>query len=755
MGKAGPEAPRLSRKPLGKALANAALKPADLSSPALLFDDWALALTPALKKRIKAEVALRLAADAQPTEAQWKLIFSRTPATNVMAGAGSGKSTSLVLRLLVMHHYLGFELETLTVVTFTRESRADFIRKLLQVFEKWAIKLSTRSAEEVVRTFHSRLLPLVASLPGLADVQAFEGLGSNTLESSGNPFDLRMTDAQRTQLNLCYSSLLTRDPTFRACIMALRVKALQLPALDLNHPDVQKRLAVTDLAARRDEELCDLIEDHWFQAGAWPIDGIEPQRKSVQINGSVFYCHGYIAEMDAWVVLGLDPGANPDMCRAGARLPVRAEWAVKRTLFQAFCDKPLIWLNSYQEGQQLWGALAQSSVAGPGFAYALRGDLAAVPLLDGFYAAAGFMENLGLNVTTAISAMNPAAVERDADFLKALALFWPAFNQHLRTQSPPVLTYNGMFAMLGEGPDSAVGLLSDTMLRPFTHLMIDEFQDISPQIVGWIRACIREQRDRAHVARPGQAHPSSLMCVGDDWQSIYGWRGSSPHYFLQFKKAFPAVKTTRVMLIDNFRSHQHVIDAAQHLVATIKALPGKLARAAGPQAHHPVPVQVLTKDIEDLVQRVEQHREAGHTILILCRKSADKQLIQNRIFARNSDRTGPPQVRMMTYHSAKGLQADAVFLLGDCVYNTQSPYRNQAYHLAGLAPAHSLEGYDLAQRDEVLRLAYVAVTRAIRYCYWYVEKDSRDNAVTVRASSQVDGQAAYFTDLRSHSGGEG
>lgn len=84
-----------------------------------LFDDWRLALTPELKKRIKADVAVKLPAHAQPSTAQWKMIFSDTPSTYVIAGAGAGKSTSLVLRILLLHHYLGFELNAMTVVTFT------------------------------------------------------------------------------------------------------------------------------------------------------------------------------------------------------------------------------------------------------------------------------------------------------------------------------------------------------------------------------------------------------------------------------------------------------------------------------------------------------------------------------------------------------------------------------------------------------------------------------------------------------------
>ncbi|WPP02083.1 UvrD-helicase domain-containing protein [Pseudomonas sp. HR96] len=717
---------------------------ATLPETPVLFDDWTLPLPSALRKRIQAEVAQRLPAQAQPSAAQWRMIFSRTPATQVVAGAGAGKSTSLVLRLLVLHHYLGYELASTTVITFTRESRNDFIKKMLQVFDLWEIKLSQQQAGEVVRTFHSRLLPLVRSLPGLAQVQAFETLGVQEQGASGNPFDLRINDAQRALLNACYSALLTRDSRFRQLIAALRLQAFALKRLDRDHPEVRKRMTVTALAAGRDEELCDLLEDQWYHAGVWPIEGIEPQRKAVTINGGTFHCHGYIAELDAWVVLGVDPSADADMTRKGARLPVRAEWAVKRTLFQAFCDKPLIWLDTYQQGQRLWGALAGSSVAGPGFDYQVKGDTAAAPLLDAFAATAGFIENLGLDVSAAIGAMDHALLGDDSGFLQALALFWPTFNDFLHQQPPPVMTYNAMFATLGEQAPENLALVPDSLLQGMTHLMVDEFQDISPQIVGWVRACLTEVRRRA-VQRPAA---TSLLCVGDDWQSIYGWRGSAAHYFLAFDREFPASKTTRVLLSDNYRSHQHIIDAAEHLVQPVRSLPGKRGKAR--EGLPTIAVQVFERNDRQLAQQVRAHHEAGDSILILFRKSSDKSLIYNELsnLLKVDYSSGERRIRLLTYHSAKGLQADAVFLVGDCRYASEPPYRNEVYRLAGFAEPGQADAYDAAQREEILRLAYVAVTRAVRHCYWYVEPARGETAAVARASDRVAGNKPWFEDRR-------
>ncbi|WP_409497515.1 UvrD-helicase domain-containing protein [Pseudomonas fragi] len=735
------------------------MRPQELRAPGIddnLFDDWRLPLGPELKKLIKADVAANLPGHAQPSAAQWKMIFSDTPSTSVVAGAGAGKSTSLVLRILLLTHYLGFELDSMTVVTFTRESRKDFIKKLQEIFALWGRDLSLKEARDVVRTFHSRILPMVRSLPGYSQLQAFETLNNRNLlnddDTDSNPFDLRINDAQRQQLNACYHALHNRDERFRQALAPLRLHALQLKELERDHPDVQKRMAVTELAARRDEELCDTLEDLWFAAGAWPIKGIEPNRETLEINGSQFHCHGYIAELDAWVVLGFDPRENPQICRPGAKLSVRAEWAVKRTLFQAFCSKPLIWLENYDAAKRVVSALAGDASAGPGFDYKLKGELGSAPLLDSFVAAASFIENLGLDVAAAVGDMRFAKDDPDRFFFEALSLFWRALEDHLLAQTPPVMTYNRMFSLFGENTPQNFKLLSHEQLRPLSHLMIDEFQDVSPQIVSWLRASLREIRSRGpamHVGRGAQR--SSLLCVGDDWQSIYGWRGSSPKYFMEFDKQFLSPATTRVMLSDNFRSHQHIIDAAEHIVRAAPSIAGKRAKASG-EPKLAVPVNVLNRDDQALAAQLIEHYNAGDSILMLFRKSSDKLLIEKDIqsVVNVDSRLAPEQRRLkqLTYHSSKGLQADAVFLLGDCQHLTTSPYKNQVYRMAGLGKEGDPEPYDTAQKDEILRLAYVGITRAVKHCYWYVESQDGQGPNNPRASDRVPQGKAFFEDLR-------
>ncbi|MNP26665.1 DNA helicase IV [compost metagenome] len=221
---------------------------------------------------------------------------------------------------------------------------------------------------------------------------------------------------------------------------------------------------------------------------------------------------------------------------------------------------------------------------------------------------------------------------------------------------------------------------------------------------------------------------------------------------MEFAKEFPAPSSTRVMLADNYRSHQHIIDAAEHIVKSAPAISGKKARACGPAAETPLPVKVLERDEASLAETLLEHYRNGESVMLLYRKSSDKAAIADHLQALVNHEAGLPaaqrRLRQLTYHSAKGLQADAVFMLGDCQHLTNSPYKNQVYRQAGLGRNGDAQAFDNAQKDEVLRLAYVAITRAAKHCYWYVEKPTAEAANLPRASSQVDGRKVFFEDGR-------
>ena len=113
---------------------------------------------------------------------------------------------------------------------------------------------------------------------------------------------------------------------------------------------------------------------------------------------------------------------------------------------------------------------------------------------------------------------------------------------------------------------------------------------------------------------------------------------------------------------------QVVIDAAEHVVASAPAIPGKKAQARTTFAREPVPVTVLTRDLADLARRAAEHHAAGDSILVLYRRNSDRQVLAEHIQGLLQLEQALPvdqrRLRQLTFHSAKGLQADAVFQVG-------------------------------------------------------------------------------------------
>jgi DNA helicase-4 len=323
-------------------------------------------------------------------------------------------------------------------------------------------------------------------------------------------------------------------------------------------------------------------------------------------------------------------------------------------------------------------------------------------------------------------------VNHDAEFILDLVIpVFGMYEEYLREKNK--IDYEDMI-------NKAVGVLEsledvsqdDMPLDSFDLILVDEFQDISYQRLKFLNNLQR--------INPG----SRLYCVGDDWQAIYGFAGSSAQYMIDFDKYFSSPE--RVDLVQNYRNPTEILDFASDIIEKCKAkLHKKLIPRKIQDLEEVTPnlvfYRVPTNDEFDF--RYKQNEAAiaqirgllemdvsQSEIMVLSRFKfgfADlKEKCQNasdiEVEIRKEGSSVKEGIRFMSIHKSKGLEAEYVLLL------------NVFEGLFGFPPEFSKEmemqiiNPDLPERlDEERRLLFVASTRAKKQCTVFTMK-SRESS---------------------------
>jgi superfamily I DNA/RNA helicase len=224
------------------------------------------------------------------------------------------------------------------------------------------------------------------------------------------------------------------------------------------------------------------------------------------------------------------------------------------------------------------------------------------------------------------------------------------------------------------------------------------------------------------------------MAIGDDWQSIYAWRGSSPELFMDFDRHFPSKgrRKSRVLLLEtNYRSIDPVIRDGERVLVGVANKQAKTCRAfkSAEAGDHgvklvqrfdarnslPLLLEEIRKQCEHVAARGSREKTA---VLLLSRRNETLQTILGEL-----DRKLP--VKGMTIHRAKGLQAEVAIIVDDCAPPEKHPLRSALYAASGFFAS----SYDQAQQDEQLRLAYVAITRGVSRVFWFTRKAQGPTAI--------------------------
>ena len=155
--------------------------------------------------------------------------------------------------------------------------------------------------------------------------------------------------------------------------------------------------------------------------------------------------------------------------------------------------------------------------------------------------------------------------------------------------------------------------------RRFRHILIDEYQDTNHIQYEMLRLLVNKERN--------------ICVVGDDWQSIYSWRGADFTNILNFERDFPGAKV--IKLEENYRSTQNILDASQKIIMKNTQRSDKaLFTRAGAGA--PVNIKKLRDEQAEAQWVAGQIKQSGRPLAdfaVLYRTNAQSQAFERAFMA--------------------------------------------------------------------------------------------------------------------------
>ncbi len=157
----------------------------------------------------------------------------------------------------------------------------------------------------------------------------------------------------------------------------------------------------------------------------------------------------------------------------------------------------------------------------------------------------------------------------------------------------------------------------------FKFVLVDEYQDTNVAQYLWLRL----------IGQGTPQSPKNICCVGDDDQSIYGWRGAEVDNILRFEHDFPGARVIR--LERNYRSTGHILGAASHLIAHNEGRLGKTLRTEDEPGEKVTVTGAWDSEEEAraIGEEIEELQRNGHSleeIAILVRASFQMREFEDR-----------------------------------------------------------------------------------------------------------------------------
>lgn len=239
--------------------------------------------------------------------------------------------------------------------------------------------------------------------------------------------------------------------------------------------------------------------------------------------------------------------------------------------------------------------------------------------------------------------------------------------------------------------------IREQAVNTYKYILIDEFQDTSEDNLKLIKLMMDEKNP-------------NLFLVGDDWQSIYGFRGSRIDYIVRLRKYFPDAVIYKLSV--NYRSKKEIIKLSNNFIRKNKYRTRKKLKAVrgGGGTIKNFCVNSIDEEVSVIRSILEKDKINLDDTALIYRNNWQEDYIRKKLTIDGSPKVDV--IKYMTMHSSKGLEFGSVIIAGlsDKIIPDAS-----------------------ADIEEERRLLYVALTRAKDNLY-IVHHKSADGSLSLFAS---------------------
>lgn len=700
--------------------------------------------------------------DSKPvyiSEEQKKVVFSKNRASPVVAGAGSGKTSTMILRVIFFHFFLGYQLEEITVLTFTRESRKDFIKNLRKRAKQFGKELSEAQARNVVRTFHSLAYEFNKKQDGIKEILFdfqeskpkegdLEGIDIENIYELKNERNNEPSETER-MLSTLYNDLYINNSWFKNKVNELflqhyRESRISQTVKSQYKYEINAEIDLFETMKKtwkKEKNLSDIFLKYA------PKNSDE---ESSNIGGLTLKNHFFLPKSKIRIFLSKSHNdidrdnelkekkikgvSNLFKYIVGNRLRhivnnANNHYIVVHTI------KELRLLIQYEESLKNDEKLKSSF----NFEFASSGDFITESgsffLHDQFSKIIDFSYSIGQplyeeNAENLILKLDKKSLKSDKIFLNLACFFHKEWIKVLSNQN--LITFDEVFYQMSKPESLEYPAIESSNFRKITHLFIDEFQDISPLILNFLDRLKLIQNKNAEIKM------GTLTCVGDDLQSIYGWRGSSSTFIKNFDTCFsfdPDHFIETLFLVDNYRSDIKILNKAKKITEEIKNKINKDYNSMSKKEEN-IDIEFYPSDNKkcnyetafNLLKSTFKNDKIDKNSPIFILGANHKSIRSSMPYDMTSyiiEKEKEEKIKRITIHSSKGLESEIVFIFGDLISSQINYIRELLYRKADIG-----ESYFDMQRDESLRLAYVAVTRGKRKVYWFARNsENKSNPI--------------------------